>query len=116
MVGAGCALLHNAVMIGADYAGLHYAISLMISFLLVGGVGYLLHVLYTFKGTLSAVGFVKYVIPMAANIPIALAGLFLLCDVAKLPVAVAAPMLTVFTFALNYMFSRWAILGRRERQ
>ena len=113
LVGGGCALLHNAVMIGADHAGLHYAVSLVISYLLVVVVGYLLHVRFTFKGTRSAAGLVRYAIPMAANFPLTLAGMFLLCDLARVPVAVAAPVLTVLMFALNYVFSRWAILGSR---
>jgi putative flippase GtrA len=114
-VGALCALLHNAIMIGADFLGLHYATSLVISYVIVVVVGYVLHVSYTFRAPASASGFVRYAIPMAANFPLTLAAMFVLCDVMTLPVPVAAPLTTVIMFAVNYVFSKWAIVGGSER-
>lgn len=111
LIGGLCALLHNAIMIGGDAAGLHYAASLVISFMVVVVVGYLLHAGFTFRAPLSGAAFVRYAIPMATNYPLTLAGLFVLCDLAGLSVRLAAPALTIFMFALNYLFSRWAILG-----
>jgi hypothetical protein len=38
-----------------------------------------------------------------------------LCDVMTLPVPIAAPLTTVIMFAVNYVFSKWAIVGGSER-
>ena len=52
-VGLACALLHNAVMIGGDWLGLHYAASSVVSFAIVVTFGYLLHSGWTFAGKLK---------------------------------------------------------------
>ena len=49
-VGLACALLHNAIMIGADWFGLHYVLSSFVSFAVVVVFGYWLHSGWTFPG------------------------------------------------------------------
>ncbi|MGH8745447.1 MAG: GtrA family protein, partial [Burkholderiales bacterium] len=49
VVGLICALVHNAIMIAGDFAGLHYAASLIISVLIVVVIGYRLHSGWTFR-------------------------------------------------------------------
>jgi putative flippase GtrA len=110
VVGLACAGLHNAVMIGGDLAGLHYAVSSVLSYLIVVVVGFALHVRYTFGQPARFAAFWRYAVTMAANYPATLLLLFLMCDVAGLPVVVAAPAATVVMFAWNYVASRWAIL------
>src|SRR5688500_813430 len=51
-VGFACALLHNAIMIGGDWLGLHYAVSSLLSFVIVSAFGYRLHSRWTFPGAL----------------------------------------------------------------
>ena len=113
MVGLACALLHNAIMIGGDWLGLHYAASLFISFAIVVVVGYRLHSGWTFRAAeRSGPSFARYTLVASANLPGALAGMFVLVDVLGLPVPIASPLLTVILFALNYVGNRWALRAR----
>src|SRR5512138_3056818 len=109
-VGLLCALLHNAIMIGGDWLGLHYAVSNVVSFCAVVVVGYRLHSGWTFPGAVRGqASFARYALSMAANLPLSLAGMFLLVDLAGLPVALAAPAVTVLLAAFNYFAGRWAL-------
>jgi putative flippase GtrA len=111
LVGLTCALLHNAIMIGGDLAGLHYVASNCISFATVTSFGFLLHCAFTFEQRPSVKSFLRYAASMAANFPASIALMFLFCDVAGLTVPVAAPLATVVLFAWNFLASRWAIVG-----
>jgi putative flippase GtrA len=109
-VGLLCAVAHNAIMLGADRWHIHYAVSCAISYVIVVLLGFALHVRFTFQETPSFAAFWRYAISMAANYPITLALLFLMCDVAGLPVVIAAPVATVLMMAWNFVASRWAIV------
>jgi putative flippase GtrA len=115
VVASVCALVYNGAMIGADIIGLHYAIALAITFVVVVLLGYSLHVRYTFRTSLSVSGLFRYAVPMAANFPLTLAAMFVLCDLLGLAVAIAAPITTVLMFAMNYVLSKWAIVGADRR-
>ena len=113
-VGLVCALLHNAIVIAGDFAGLHYALSLTISFAIVVLVGYWLHSGWTFKGTKrGGSSFARYVLVASANYPASLVGMFLLVDLMGLPVPLASPLLTVVLFAANFLGNRWALRAGR---
>jgi putative flippase GtrA len=113
-VGFACALLHNAIMISGDWMGWHYAASLVVSFAIVVGVAYWLHSGWTFGGAVRSGGsFARYVVVASANFPLSLAGMYVLVDLAGLPVALAAPLLTVLLAVLNFFGSRWALRARR---
>lgn len=112
-VGLICALLHNAIVIAGDFAGLHYALSLTISFAIVVVVGYWLHSGWTFRGAKrGGSSFGRYVLVASANYPASLAGMFLLVDMMGLPVPLASPLLTVLLFAVNFLGNRWALRAR----
>jgi putative flippase GtrA len=116
-VGLGCALLHNAIMIGGDWAGLHYVASSFVSFALVVAVGYWLHSGWTFPGAARGrTPFARYALTMAANLPLSIAGMFLLVDLAGLPVSIAAPAVTVLLAAFNFAGGRWALRARQSRR
>jgi putative flippase GtrA len=110
-----CALVYNGAMIGADLIGLHYATALAITFVVVVLLGYGLHVRYTFRASISVAGLFRYAVPMAANFPLTLAAMFVLCDLWGVAVAIAAPITTVLMFAMNYVLSKWAIVGADRR-
>ena len=113
-VGLVCALLHNAIVIAGDFAGLHYALSLTISFAIVVLVGYWLHSGWTFKGAKrGGSSFARYVLVASANYPASLVGMFLLVDLMGLPVPLASPLLTVVLFAANFLGNRWALRAGR---
>lgn len=110
LVGLTCALVHNAIMIGLDRVGMHYAASSVVSFLVVVVLGYGLHVRYTFGVAPVSGAFWRYTLGMAANYPLSLVLLFVLCDLVQLPVAIAAPVATVMLFGWNFVASRWALI------
>ena len=116
-VGLACALLHNAIMIGGDWAGLHYVATSFISFAIVVAVGYWLHSGWTFPGAARGrTPFARYALTMATNLPLSIAGMFVLVDLAGLPVPIAAPAVTVLLAAFNFVGGRWALRAQSRRQ
>ncbi len=110
-VGALCAGLNNAILIAGAVLGLHFAVSLALSFATVVVVGYFAHSQVTFGEPRSRTGFGRYVAAMLVNLPLSfvlLAG----CEALHLPMIVAAPATTAITLACNYGSSRWAIVRR----
>lgn len=112
--GAICALCHNLIMIGADTIGVHYAAATFLSFWLVGALGFFLHVRFTFAARASWPAYWRFMGGLSFGLPLSLVIMFLLCDGAGLPVAIAAPIATVALFVVNYILARWAILYRRQ--
>ena len=109
-VGLACALLHNAIMIGGDRLGLHYAVSNVVSFAVVVVVGYVLHSGWTFpEAVRDHASFARYTLSMAANLPLSLAGMFAFVELAGLSVIVAAPVVTVLLAAFNYFAGSWSL-------
>jgi putative flippase GtrA len=110
LVGAQCAILHNVIMIGGDWLGFHYVVSTFISFLIVAFVGFMAHAHWTFKTAETSMhAMFRYYVSAAANVPLSLAVMFVLVDLARLPVPLAAPLTTVTLLAWNYVASRWAL-------
>ena len=115
-VGLLCALLHNAIMIGGDWLGLHYVASSFVSFAIVVLVGYWLHSAWTFPGAQrGGMPFARYTLTMALNLPLLLAGMFVFVDLAGLGVPIAAPAVTVLVAAFNFVGSRWALRAGRAQ-
>jgi len=109
-VGLACALLHNAVMIGGDRLGLHYALSSVVSFCIVLIVGYRLHSSWTFPGAAQGqLPFVRYALIAATNLPLSIAGMFVFVDLIGMSVPIASPLVTVLLLALNFAGNRWAL-------
>lgn len=103
-------------MIVGDRLGLHYVASSFVSFAIMVLVGYLLHSIWTFPGAQRGVmSFVRYTLTMALNLPLSIAGMFLLVDLAGLGVPIAAPAVTVMLAAFNFVGGRWALRGRRAQ-
>ena len=116
VVGLICAVVHNAIMIGGDYAGLHYALSLLISFLIVVVIGYRLHSGWTFRSAeRSRASFTRYVVIASANLPSSFVGMFVFVNLIGLSVPLASPIVTVLLFGMNFMGNRWALKAGRER-
>lgn len=114
IVGAVCALAHNAIMILGDWAGGHYLPMSAVSFLLVTPLGYWLHCCFTFVERLSFRGFLRFASGVAAGFPITLLVMAILCTGLELEVIIAAPIATVVLFIWNYVSAHWAILGGRR--
>lgn len=109
-VGLACALLHNAIMIGGAWLGVHYAVSSLASFVIVVLVGYRLHTAFTWpRAERGRVSLARYTLTMSANLPLFLAGMYLFVDLAGMAVPLAAPLVTVLLMAFNFVGSRWAL-------
>lgn len=114
VVGLSCAILHNAIMIVGDWAGMHYAGSLAISFVILLVTGYQLHSSWTYKGTArGGASFGRYAFVAIGNYPLSLGGMFLFVDGIGLSVPVASPIVTVLMFGANLLGNRWALSGAR---
>ncbi len=115
-VGLSCALLHNVIMIAGDAVGMHYAVSSVVSLVVVTTFGYWLHSRWTFPGAeRSPASYTRYFVTISANFPLSLAGLFVLVDLLEVPVPIAAPVITVILFAFNFAANRWALRVKRGR-
>src|SRR5258706_5158410 len=94
-VGLVCAVTHNAIMIGGDWAGLHYVVSSFISFAVVVMLGFWLHSGWTFPDAQRSPGsFARYAGTMALHLPLSIALMLVFVGLAHLPVASSSPLLT----------------------
>lgn len=109
-VSAVCFLLHNLIMVAADATGLNYVVATLMSYAVVGVVGYRLHSAYSFRTTRNRSGFARYALAMAGNLPAQWLLLWLLIGRLGLPMLMAAPLSTLAMMAYNFLISRWALL------
>lgn len=114
-VGATCAVAHNAIMIGADFAGIHYFPATLLSAAVVTPLGYFLHCCFTFRQAPSLAGFLRFMAGIAVGYPLSLALMALFCSGLHWPVLVAAPLTTILLFLFNYASAHWAIVRRWRR-
>ena len=110
MVGATCAALNNALIIGLAALGAHYLTAALIAFGPVALTGYLMHASFTFGRSRSPKSFLRYVMTGAMNFPIWYAGMFVFCTILGAPVAVGSPIATLLAFAWNYVSAHWVFL------
>lgn len=110
LVGLMCAVAHNAIVLAADRWHVHYVLSCLLSYVVVVVLGFLLHTRFTFAQVPTSAAFARYALSMAANYPFTLGLLFLMCDIAGWPVAIATPAATVLMMVWNFLASRWAIV------
>ena len=112
VVGALCAGLYNLIMIAGDALGVHFVVSSLVAFVLNVLVGYTLHCLYTFAERMSARGLARYTAAMLLNLPLSIAGVWLLHGVLKAPMWLASLAVTAFLFGWNYVATHWAVVTR----
>lgn len=112
IVGALCAVIHNFIVIGSSFFGVHYVVSTLISYFVVVIIGFFSHTYFTFSQTMTVPSFLRYASAMVMNYPLSILAMFLLVNVAGLSVPIASPLATVILMAWNYFASRWAILAR----
>ena len=111
VVAGSCLLMHNAIMIAADRAGLSLLQAAITSFCIMVVTGYLLLSAFVFRGTRSWRGFARYTGAMAANFPVSTGITWFFLAPLHQSMAVAAPAATLIMVAVNYVASHWAILG-----
>ncbi|MGH6844114.1 MAG: GtrA family protein [Methylocella sp.] len=109
-VGVACAVLNNIFLIAAVALGFDYLSGSLVVCVPMLIIGFALHTSVTFDTPPTTIAFVRYSVAMLATYPIWIVSLFLLCNVARLPIIVASLIATVFLFLCNYVFTHWAIL------
>jgi len=114
-VSAVCLLINNALLILLDAAGVHYAISVLISAALMIPLSFGLQSRFTFAAAGAWPGFLRYAAVMIVNTPLAWLLLWALHGEAGLPMLYASPLMTGILFVWNYLASGWAILARSPR-
>src|SRR5262245_45972109 len=108
IVGALCALLSNAAVIGLVRSGFGTLSASLLAFGPVLITGYTLHSVFTFGTTPARLTFARYALATAANFPIWIAALYVFVDVLKIQVGIAAPVATALIFLWSYIAARWA--------
>jgi putative flippase GtrA len=108
VVGALCAVITNAAIILLVRAGLGSVTATIVAFVPVLLLGYALHAAFTFRRARSGISFGRYAFAMAANFPITIGAIYVLCDLLRIPVALAAPAMTLLIFLWNYLSGSWA--------
>lgn len=105
-----CALLHNVLVISLTFAGAHYAVALVVSFLVTTPVGYLFHTAVTFGEPRSWDRLIRFMGGSLAGFGWSAALMIVACSGLGLPVAVATPLVTAIVFLWNFAAARWAIV------
>ena len=115
IVAGACLVLHNCILIAANWSGLTLWQAAALSFCILLLVGYAMLTTFVFNVGFSWPAFGRYFTAMAANFPLSSGLLWLFFEVARQPMSVAAPAASVAMVALNLVISRWAIIGRFQR-
>lgn len=110
-----CALLNNASVIVLVDCGFGSITATIIAFGPVLLIAYLLHALFTFGSQPTHVSFSRFAFLMALNFPLWIAGLYLLSDIVRLPIFIAAPSTTVLIFVWNFASTKWAFRAGSSR-
>ena len=109
VIGVFCALLNNAILIGADTLGLHYTIAISLTVVITVPLAYLAHALWTFSVDASWVGFGRFIAGSFSSLIIAAAAVAFFRGALALPMIFAAPLATVTMTIYNYLMTRWAV-------
>lgn len=109
IIGTGCALLNNAILIGADMAGLHYAGATALTFVITVPLAYGAHAVWTFEAPLSWRGLARFVAGSLSSLVVAALTIATLCGAIALPMVLAAPLATAAMVLYNFVMARWAI-------
>jgi len=102
------AVLNNLLMVVLVSYGFTSTVATALVFGPVLLLGYALHSTFTFGTQPCRLSFARYALAMAANLPLWVAALWLLCELLRVHIALAAPATTVLMFLWNYLGARWA--------
>jgi putative flippase GtrA len=109
-IAAICVVLNNLLLIGLDAIGVHYVLTVITSAILLIPLSYWLHVRFTYRLEGGQHSFWRYAGVQIVNTPVALLLFFLIHDLGGVPMALAAPLITVLMFLYNFGGSFWAIV------
>lgn len=109
-----CLVLHNLWMIATDSLGMMLPLAVLSSFLVVNTAAYVLHSLISFRREMSVAAWLRYLLAMSANIPLAMAAIWIWAGPVGLPMHWAAPIASLCMIVINYLLAYWTI-GRRSQ-
>lgn len=112
-VSAICVLLNNIILIAGEGAGIHYVWSTLVCFIGVGAFAYVSHAHFTFGAVRSWAGYTRYLGTQFIGMLATLALFYLFIDLLDWPMWVAAPVVTVLMFLVNFVATRWAVTTQR---
>ncbi|MCA3591016.1 MAG: GtrA family protein [Methylocystis sp.] len=112
-VSGACFALYLGIVAGCDNIGLHWAISLALSFPVVAVFGFLLHCRVTWGVPGSRIGFRRYVAGLVSTIPINYFGMFVLHSFAGFPLLSSAVATTLAATGWGFVATRWALIQSR---
>lgn len=107
--GAVCAVAQNALVIGGDLQGYNYLVTVSVSTVLVGALGYILHACFTYGERLSWDAFLRFMAGLTSGYLLSLATFAVLHDLLFVPIPIASPITTAVTTVWNFVATRWAI-------
>lgn len=108
-----CMALNNGLLVGLDYLGFHYVVSALIAAAIIIPVSYALHCKFTYGSKEDRTNFLIYAGFQSANVPATVVLLFLLHDLAGIPMAGAAILLTIIMASYNFLGSFMVISNNR---
>ncbi len=112
LIAALCALANFVILVAGDRIGLHFVVSISVSFVVCVLIGYLLHSRFTFEARADWAGLARYTGAMSLNYPLSIVAVWFFSELLALPMLIAAPASTLALTLYNFFSSRWAILGR----
>ncbi len=112
MIGLCCAVLNNVILIGADFAGLHYVSATLLTFATTVPLAYVAHATWSFSTQLSWQSFGRFVVGSISSLFVAAAAIALFRGALNLPMIAAAPLATVAMTVYNFLMARWAVTKR----
>ncbi|MBV1831304.1 GtrA family protein [Komagataeibacter sp. AV436] len=110
VVSAICMMTHNIIMILLDFLGVPLLLAIVVSFGIVGGVGYAGHSSFVFRQPMSFPGFGRYILSMTMGVGVAIPIIYCWKVGLALPMWIAAPAASLCTTIINYLLVRWAIM------
>lgn len=109
VIGGSCALLNNALLIGGDALGLHYAVTIVAAFILVLPISYIFHARWTFFAPISLPALWRYVLGSLSGLGLASFTIWLLNVMLGIPMWLAAPLATAKMVIYNFLMTRWSV-------
>lgn len=107
-----CFAASNALLIGLDSVGFPYWASLFVNAVILIPLGFWLQATLTFSVPLTWRAFGRYTLVFLPNTPLAFVILWLVHERLRLPMTIAAPIVTLLLVAWNFLGSVWALHRR----
>ncbi len=115
LIGGFCAVTNNAIIILGGWHGLPYGATIAAAFVITTPLAYCLNVRFTFRSHASWSGLTRFAAGLAGGVAFMVLALAALHSGLDVPLAVAAPLITILGYGWNFTSAHWAIGGWRLR-